>query len=57
MIIRHHRNGTCVHWWLAAAFALLILGGCEHGNLSFDDSTGLFTLPTGAGSHELVASP
>lgn len=56
MIDRHHRNGTCVHWWLAAAFALL-LGGCEHGNLSFDDSTGLFTLPTGAGSHELVASP
>jgi hypothetical protein len=36
--------------WLAAALALAVLAGCEHGSLSFDKSTGQFKLPVGAGS-------
>lgn len=36
--------------WLAAALALAVLAGCEHGQLSFDQSTGQFRLPIGAGS-------
>lgn len=38
--------------WLAAALALAVLTGCEHGRLSFDPSTGHFKLPIGAGSRE-----
>ena len=38
---------------LAAAVILVLLAGCEHGQLSFDSSTGQFNLPIGAGSgHE-----
>jgi hypothetical protein len=36
--------------WLAAALALAALAGCEHGDLSFDSSTGQFRIPLGAGS-------
>jgi hypothetical protein len=54
MINRHHRRSTAVCWALAAALALVVLEGCEHGNLSFDDSTGTFSLPVGAGSHQLL---
>jgi hypothetical protein len=49
MIGWHHRV-TCR--WLAAVFALIALAGCEHGDLSFDRSSGAFTLPIGDGSHE-----
>jgi hypothetical protein len=38
--------------WLAAALALAVLAGCEHGSLSFDKSTGQFKLPVGAGSRQ-----
>jgi hypothetical protein len=44
------------HWvayrWLAALFMLIALAGCEHGDLSFDRSSGTFSLPIGDGSHE-----
>lgn len=36
--------------WLAAALALAVLSACEHGSLSFDESTGQFKMPVGAGS-------
>ena len=35
---------------VAAMLVLLALGGCEHGELSFDQSSGKFSLPIGAGS-------
>jgi len=38
--------------WLVAALALVVLAACEHGNLSYDSSTGSFNLPIGAGSRE-----
>ena len=49
---RHHVRGGTVCWWLAASLATAVLAGCEHGNLSYDQSTGTFNLPIGAGSHE-----
>lgn len=36
--------------WLAAALALAVLAGCEHGPISFDSSSGQFKVPVGAGS-------
>jgi hypothetical protein len=36
--------------WLAAALALAVLAGCEHGQLSFNRDTGQFNVPIGAGS-------
>ena len=36
--------------WLAAALALAVLAGCEHGQLSFDRNTGQFNVPIGQGS-------
>jgi hypothetical protein len=38
--------------WLAAALALAVLAGCEHGPISFDRSSGQFKVPVGAGSRE-----
>jgi hypothetical protein len=38
--------------WLAAALALAVLAGCEHGQLSFNRDTGQFEMPIGAGSRE-----
>ena len=38
--------------WLAAAFVLAALAGCEHGQLSFNRDTGQFGIPIGAGSRE-----
>jgi hypothetical protein len=38
--------------WLAAALALAVLAGCEHGQLSFNRDTGQFSVPIGAGSRE-----
>ena len=49
MIGRHHR---VVYRWLTALFMLIALAGCEHGDLSFDRSSGTFSLPIGDGSHE-----
>jgi hypothetical protein len=49
---RHRRAGAALARWLTASLALVVLAGCEHGNLSFDQSTGRFNLPIGAGSHE-----
>jgi len=37
---------------LVAALAIAVLAGCEHGNLSYDSSSGTFNLPIGAGSHQ-----
>jgi len=50
MLGSHHRVACC---WLAAMFMAIALAGCEHGDLSFDDSSGTFSLPIGAGSHEI----
>ena len=49
---RHTVNFGRAGRWLAAALALAVLAGCEHGQLSFDRSTGQFNLPIGAGSRE-----
>jgi hypothetical protein len=49
MIGRHHRVACR---WLAGVFMLIALAGCEHGELSFDDSSGTFRLPIGDGSYE-----
>jgi hypothetical protein len=49
MIGRHHR---VVYLWLTAMVTLMALAGCEHGVLSFDQSSGTFRLPIGDGSHE-----
>ena len=49
MIDRHHRFACR---WLATVFILLALASCEHGGLSFDRSSGRFSLPIGDGSHE-----
>jgi hypothetical protein len=49
MISQHHR---VVCSWLAGAFILIALAGCEHGDLSFDRSSGTFSLPIGDGSHQ-----
>lgn len=57
MIRGHHRFGRVARWGLAAAFALVVLAGCEHGNLAFDHSTATFSLPVGAGSHQPFPSP
>jgi hypothetical protein len=38
--------------WFAAALALAVLAGCEHGELSFNRDTGQFSVPIGAGSHK-----
>jgi len=47
---RHYRVAC---GWLTAVFMLIALAGCEHGDLSFDHSSGTFSLPIGDGSHEL----
>ena len=49
-MIGRHLRGACR--WLTAAFLLIALVGCEHGDLSFDHSSGTFRLPIGDGSHE-----
>jgi len=49
MIDRHHRTA---YRWIAAMTVLIALAGCEHGDLSFDHSSGMFELPIGDGSHE-----
>jgi hypothetical protein len=49
MIGRHH---GVVYLWLAAGFMAMALAGCEHGDLSFDHSSGTFRLSIGDGSHE-----
>jgi len=40
-----------VYFLVAAMLVLFALGGCEHGGLSFDQSSGTFSLPIGAGSN------
>jgi len=47
MTDRHHR---AIYQWLAMAAMLAALAGCEHGDLSFDHSSGTFSLPIGEGS-------
>lgn len=37
---------------LMALFVLVALASCEHGDLSFDQSSGTFRWPIGDGSHE-----
>ncbi len=48
----HAVNAGRVWRWLAAALALAVLAGCEHGQLSFNRDTGQFEMPIGAGSRE-----
>jgi hypothetical protein len=48
----HGVNAGRVGRWLAAALALAVLAGCEHGDLSFNRDTGQFSIPIGAGSRE-----
>ena len=38
--------------WIAAALALALLAACQNGGLTYDPSTGLFTMPFGAQSHK-----
>ena len=35
---------------LAIAAAIVMLAACEHGNMSFSQSTGTFSIPLGQGS-------
>jgi hypothetical protein len=49
---RHRVPVGGVGRWLAAALALALLAGCEHGQLSFNRETGQFSVPIGAGSRE-----
>jgi hypothetical protein len=44
----HAGNGGRI---LAAALALAVLAGCEHGQLSFNRDTGQFSVPIGQGSN------
>jgi hypothetical protein len=46
----HGGNAGRVGRWFAAALALAVLAGCEHGQLSFNRDTGQFNVPIGAGS-------
>jgi len=44
-------RNRAVYFSAAAMLVLFALGGCEHGHLSFDQSSGTFSLPIGAGSN------
>jgi hypothetical protein len=35
---------------LAVALAMVLLAACQHGNLTYNQSTGAFAMPLGAGS-------
>jgi hypothetical protein len=48
----HRGVASSVGRWVAAALALAVLAGCEHGPISFDRSSGQFKVPVGAGSRE-----
>ena len=37
---------------LAAVLLMLALAACEHGQLSYNSSSGTFNLPFGSGSHQ-----
>ena len=37
---------------LAALFAMGLLAACQNGGLTYDPSTGLFSMPFGAQSHK-----
>jgi hypothetical protein len=53
-----HKAGTQCHpgvsstgtRWLAVALAMVVLAACQHGNLTYNQSTGAFAMPLGAGS-------
>ena len=49
-MVGRHRRIVCR--WVSGEFMLIALAGCEHGDLSFDRSSGTFSLPIGNGSHE-----
>ena len=36
--------------WLAVALAMVVLAACQHGDLTYSQSTGAFHMPLGAGS-------
>jgi len=52
-----HKTGTQCHprvsgtatRWLAVALAMVVLAACQHGNLTYSQSTGAFHMPLGAG--------
>ena len=48
----HAVNAGRIGRWFAAALAVAVLAGCEHGQLSFNRDTGQFGIPIGAGSRE-----
>ncbi len=37
--------------WIAALFAIALLAACQNGGLTYNPSTGLFSMPFGAQSH------
>jgi hypothetical protein len=37
--------------WVAVALAMAVLAACQNGGLSYDPSTGRFSLPFGSQSH------
>jgi hypothetical protein len=37
---------------VAALFAMALLAACQNGGLTYDPSTGLFSMPFGAQSHK-----
>jgi hypothetical protein len=49
-MVYRHRQVVCR--LVTAVVMLIALAGCEHGDLSFDRSSGTFRLPIGEGSHE-----
>jgi hypothetical protein len=46
-----HAGSRRVGRWIAAALAVAILAACQSGGLTYDPSSGRFSLPFGAESH------
>ena len=53
-----HKTGTRCHpggsstaaRWLTVALAMVVLAACQHGELTYSQSSGAFSMPLGAGS-------
>jgi hypothetical protein len=46
----HPGMGSTATRWLAVALSMVLLAACQHGNLTYNQSTGAFAMPLGAGS-------
>lgn len=53
-LARSWRGGmrSAVGRLVAALFAMAMLAACQNGGLTYDPSTGLFSMPFGAQSHK-----